>query len=126
MIRISNDVPIAHRQTNHRTATPVSINELLWVREFLHQLKQMGQAKNVHEGRTIANPVQQSQTIIEIRPYRSGWQCFEGPGVQPYWTGENAKQSAIDYAKARAKFARGEIRVLNPDRSVERTIPFDE
>src|SRR5207302_9574792 len=78
MIRISNGVPIAHRQTNHRTATPVSINELLWVREFLHQLKQMGQAKNVHEGRTIANPVQQSQTIIEIRPcsvfdFVEGW-----------------------------------------------------
>src|SRR5438105_15416726 len=53
MILISNGVPIAHRQTNHRPATPVSINELLWVREFLHQLKQMGQAKNVHEVRTI-------------------------------------------------------------------------
>jgi hypothetical protein len=26
-----------------------------------------------------ANPVQQPQTIIEIRPYRGGWQCFEAP-----------------------------------------------
>jgi hypothetical protein len=72
-----------------------------------------------------ANPIQQPQTIIEIRPYRGGWQCFEGPGVEPYWTGENAKQSAIDYAKGRAKFGPGEIRVLNPDGSpVEQIIPF--
>jgi hypothetical protein len=60
----------------------------------------------------IANPVQETQTIIEIRPLRGGWQRFEAPGVQPYWVGNDAKQSAIDYAKARAKFGRGEIRVL--------------
>jgi hypothetical protein len=48
-----------------------------------------------------ANPVQQPQTIIEIRPFRSGWQCFEEPGVGPYWIGDNAKQTAIDYAKER-------------------------
>jgi hypothetical protein len=28
-----------------------------------------------------ANPVQQPQTIIEIRPYRGGWQCFEAAGA---------------------------------------------
>jgi hypothetical protein len=59
-----------------------------------------------------ASPVQQSLTIIEIRLYKNGWQCFEVSGVQPYWIGKDAKQSAIDYAKARAKFGRGEIRVL--------------
>ena len=53
---------------------------------------------------------------------RNGWQCFEAPGVQPYWTGEDAKQSAIDYAKARAKFGRGEIRVLSKDGHVEDVI----
>jgi len=37
----------------------------------------------------------------------------------------SAKQDAIGYAKARAKFGRGEIRVLNADGSIERTIPFD-
>ena len=52
-------------------------------------------------------------TIIEIRPFRGGWQCFEGPGVQPYWTGEHAKKDAIGYATARAKFERGEIRLLD-------------
>ena len=73
----------------------------------------------------LANPVQQSRTVIEIRPYRGGWQCFEAPGVQPYWAGKDAKQSAIDYARARAKFGRGELRVLNPDGTVASIIPFD-
>ena len=41
-----------------------------------------------------ANPVQQRQTIIEIRPYRGGRQCFEGPGVEPYWTGGTASRHA--------------------------------
>ena len=74
----------------------------------------------------LANPAQQNTKVIEIRSYRGGWQCFEAPGVQPYWTGEAAKQSAIDYARARAKFGRGEIRVLNPSGSIERIIPFDQ
>jgi hypothetical protein len=52
----------------------------------------------------LANPVQQSVIVIEIRPFKGDRQCYEGPGVQPYWTGDSAKQSAVDYAKARAKF----------------------
>lgn len=75
---------------------------------------------------TRINLVQQNVTIIEIRPYRGGWQCFEAPGVQPYWTGAIAKQDAIGYAKARVKFGRGEIRVLNLNGSIERTISFGE
>ena len=70
----------------------------------------------------LANPVQQPQTIIEIRPFKGGWQCYDGPGVQPYWTGNSAKQSAIDYAKARAKFGHSEIRVLKQDGSVESVV----
>jgi hypothetical protein len=66
-----------------------------------------------------ANPVQQPQTIIEIRPFKGGWRCFEGTGVAPYWIGDDAKQSAIDYAKARAKFGHGEIRILRREGSVE-------
>ena len=34
-------------------------------------------------------------------------------------TENSTKESAIDYAKARAKFGHGEIRVLNPDGSIE-------
>jgi hypothetical protein len=70
----------------------------------------------------LANPVQQSLTVIEIRPFKGGWQCYEGPGVQPYWTGDTAKEDAIGYAKARAKFRRGEIRVLKHDELVESVI----
>jgi hypothetical protein len=72
-----------------------------------------------------ASGLQQSATIIEIRPYRGGWQCFEGPGVAPFWTGNGAKEDAISYAEGRARFGRGEIRVLNPDRTVASIIPFD-
>ena len=71
-----------------------------------------------------ANPVQQGRTVIEIRPFKGGWQCYEGPGVGPYWIGESAKD-AIDYAKARAKFGRGEIRVLNADGSIKEVIRLD-
>jgi hypothetical protein len=69
------------------------------------------------------SPGQQGLTIIEIRPFRGG---FEAPGVAPCWIGPSAKEGAIGYAKARAKFGRGEIRVLRPDGSVERSISFDE
>ena len=69
-----------------------------------------------------ANRVQESRTVIEIRPFKGGWQCYEGPGVGPYWIGDDAKQSAIDYARARAKFGRTQIRVLNEDGSVENVI----
>ena len=70
----------------------------------------------------LASSVQQPQTIIEIRPYRGGWQCFEGRGVEPYWIGESAKDDAIGYAKASAKFGRGEIRVLRSNCSIESLI----
>jgi len=59
-----------------------------------------------------ANPVQQSPKIIEIRPFKGGWQGYEGSGVQPYWTGDTSKADAIGCATARAKFGLGEIRVL--------------
>jgi hypothetical protein len=74
----------------------------------------------------LASGVQHSATIIEIRPYRGGWRCFEAAGVQPFWIGNGAKKDAISYAKGRAKYGRGEIRVLNPDGSIECIIPFGE
>jgi hypothetical protein len=39
--------------------------------------------------------------------------------------GEKVKDDATHYAMTRAKFARGEIRLLNVDGSLERAIPFD-
>jgi len=41
-----------------------------------------------------------------------GWRCYEGPGVQPYSTGDTAKEDALDYATAPAKFEGGEFRGL--------------
>jgi len=36
------------------------------------------------------------------------------------------KEHALDYARTRAEFGRGQIRVLNKDGSVKSVIPFDE
>ena len=76
--------------------------------------------------RESADPVQQKVTVTSIRPFKGGWQCYEGPGVQPYWTGDAAKERTIGYASARARFGRGEIRVLDNAGEVERVISFDK
>ena len=79
--------------------------------------------------RTLVVPTLQRLSCISQHrlPARiDGWQCYEGPGVQPYWTGDAAKEDAIGYATARAKFGRGEIRVLDNAGEVERVIPFDQ
>jgi hypothetical protein len=62
-------------------------------------------------------------TIIEIKHWRNGWKVFECPGVEPVFL---VKDQALDYAKGRASFRSGEIRLLNPSGSVEETISFDE
>ena len=36
-----------------------------------------------HVARYIVNPDDAAATIIEIRPFRNGWKCFEAPGVEP-------------------------------------------
>jgi hypothetical protein len=60
-------------------------------------------------------------TIIEIRPFRNGWQVYENPGVQPLFLNQ---KDAIDYATGRACFRSGEIRIVNSNGAVERIIPF--
>jgi len=62
-------------------------------------------------------------TIIEIRPFRNGWKCFEAPGVEPVFLDQ---EQAIGYATGRACFRSGEIRVLDSSGAVQRTIPFSE
>jgi hypothetical protein len=62
-------------------------------------------------------------TVIEIRPFRSGWKCFEAPGVEPVFLYE---EDAIDYATGSACFRSGEIRVLDSSGNVERIIAFSE
>jgi uncharacterized protein DUF2188 len=51
-----------------------------------------------------------AMTVIEIRPHRWGWKAFEAPGVEPVFP---EKEHAIDYAKTRACFRSGEIRVYD-------------
>jgi hypothetical protein len=66
-------------------------------------------------------------TIFLVRPHRGGWQCFEAPGVQPYWVGEKAKAHAISYAlNCRTANRYGELRILNAAGEMTETIPFDE
>ena len=64
-----------------------------------------------------------AKTIIEIRPYRNGWQVFEAPGVEPVFL---EKDQAIRYAQNRACFRSGEIRILDSKGTVEHTTPFNE
>ena len=59
---------------------------------------------------------------IEVRPHRGGWQVFEGPGVEPFYVGPNAKEHAIGYATERLKFSGGEVRVVDAAGAVERVI----
>jgi len=49
-------------------------------------------------------------TIIEIRPFRNGWPVHEAPGVQPVFL---RQEQTIDYARCRACFGFGEIRILD-------------
>jgi hypothetical protein len=62
-------------------------------------------------------------TVIEIRPFRNGWKCFEAPGIEPVFLDQ---EQAIDYATGRACFRSGEIRVMDSTGNIERTIPFSE
>jgi hypothetical protein len=62
-------------------------------------------------------------TVIEIRPFRNGWQVYESAGVQPVFLNQ---QDAIDYATGRTCFRSGEIRILDSSGAIERVIPFTE
>ena len=54
-------------------------------------------------------------TVIEIRPHCLGWKVFEANGVEPVF---GTKDQAIGYAKTRARFRTGEIRILDPSGTV--------
>jgi hypothetical protein len=62
-------------------------------------------------------------TVIEIRTHRWDWKAFEAPDVEPVFP---EKDRAIDYARNRACFRSGEIRVLDSSGELERTIAFSE
>ena len=60
-------------------------------------------------------------TIIEIKPFRNGWKCFEASGVEPVFL---SQEDAISYAQGRACFRACEIRILDLRGGVERIIVF--
>jgi hypothetical protein len=70
-----------------------------------------------------ANRRPRTMTLIEIRPHRWGWKAFEAPGVEPVCP---EKRQAIDYAKTRACFRTGEIRILDSTGKLEGPLAFSE
>jgi len=62
-------------------------------------------------------------TIIEVKPWRNGWKVFEAPGVEPVFL---IRDQALNYAKGRASFRSGEIRLLDAAGKVEETIGFND
>ena len=62
-------------------------------------------------------------TIIEIKPSRNGWKVLEAAGVEPVFL---TKDQALSYAKGRASFRSGEIRILDSTEKLEETISFDD
>lgn len=66
-------------------------------------------------------------TIIEVGPRQGGgWQAREAKGVAPYFLGRNAREYALGYARQRAAFRTGVIRVLNENGDVTESIAFAE
>ena len=65
-----------------------------------------------------------SVNIIEIQPFRSGWQVRSGRGKPPpFFTGACAVEHAIDYALERAEQSQGsEVRLLARNGEVITTI----
>jgi len=71
----------------------------------------------------IVNTDDAPVTIIEIRPCRNSWKCFEALGVEPVFS---SQEQAIDYAIGRLCFRSGEIRVFDSLGAVVRIFSFDE
>ena len=64
--------------------------------------------------------------IIQVRPSRNprwqkqgDWEVFEAEGVSPVYCGENARESALSYARQRAGYGRAEIQVLEMGRGAQ-------
>jgi hypothetical protein len=64
-----------------------------------------------------------STNAVSFLSAQNGWKCFEAPGVEPVFLDQ---EQAIDYAKSRACFRAGEIRILDSSGAIARIIPFDE
>ena len=67
--------------------------------------------------------------IIQVRPSQNprwqeqnGWVVFEAEGVSPVFCGEDGRESALSYARQRARYGRAEIQVLDEAWNVVETI----
>lgn len=119
------------------TRTPLpegrtSSQYLAHLRELEAQAKAEGLGGGKGESPQTGLPVHRAfchppcMTLIEVRPYRSGWQVYEMPGVAPFYIGPDAFDHALGYAKSRLRYGSGEIRVLNAAGEVTQTILSDE
>jgi hypothetical protein len=65
--------------------------------------------------------------IIKMKPCRGGWKVFEVFGVEPVFVDPDCRRQAIEYAKTRQGFGRGEIPAINVAGGVVvEVIPFDD
>jgi hypothetical protein len=64
--------------------------------------------------------------IIEVKPCLGDWKVFEIPGVEPVFVGAESQRQAIDYAKTRQGFSKGESRVLSGAGEIVETIHFND
>ena len=74
-----------------------------------------------------------SARIIQVRPLRNprwreqgAWEVFEADRVSPVYCGENARDSALSYARQRAGYGRAEIQVLDEAWNVVEMIGNEE
>ena len=71
--------------------------------------------------------------IIQVRPSRNprwrkqgGWEVFDADRVSPVYCGENARDSALSYARQRAGYGRAEIQVVDEAWNVVEMIGNEE
>jgi hypothetical protein len=74
-----------------------------------------------------------SARIIQVRPSRNprwkkqgGWEVFEADGVSPVYCGERGRESALSYARQRARYGRAEIQVLDESWNIIETITNED
>ena len=74
-----------------------------------------------------------SARIIQVRPLRNprwrkrgAWEVFDAERVSPVYCGENARDSALSYARQRAGYGRAEIQMLDEAWNVAEMIGNEE
>ena len=74
-----------------------------------------------------------SARIVQVRPSRNprrrkqgAWEIFDADRVSPVYYGENARDSALSYARQRAGYGRAEIQVVDEAWNVVEMIGNEE